>query len=57
MKMRYELKFNTDTTRYEIVEIAIEEDGNDVRVNGHRMVRQVITMSPQEWDMFTYTWS
>jgi hypothetical protein len=52
---RYEAIFNTYTGRFEILEIAVQEDGFDYRVNGSRMVRQVMSMSTQQWLSFTYT--
>ena len=55
MRFTYELNFNTHTGRYEILEVAVQEDGTDYRVNGERMVRQVMSMSTEQWLRFTYT--
>ena len=55
MQYRYEAIFNTHTGQYEILEIAVQEDGTDYRVNGERMVRQVMSMSTEQWLRFTYT--
>lgn len=55
MLYRYEAKFNTHTGRYDIMEVVIQEDGTDYLRNGHRMVRQVISMDTQQWLRFTYT--
>jgi len=52
---RYEAFFNTHTGRHNILEVAVQEDGTDYRVNGARMVRQVVSMSTQQWLSFTYT--
>ena len=55
MLYRYEAIFNTYTGRYEILEVAVQEDGTDLRVNGSRMVRQVVSMDTQQWLHFTYS--